>query len=82
MEIFAEGEHHIDRRILPLKKGFARIILGTLLQYPDLEIKIDQIEAQSRRSNLIFHGLPDKRGGRLGKRVSSVSEILWKLHSK
>ena len=40
LEIFAEGEHHIDRRILPLKKGFARIILGTLLQYPDLEIKI------------------------------------------
>lgn len=40
LEIFAEGEHHIDRRILPLKKGFARIILGTLKKHPDLEIKI------------------------------------------
>ena len=40
VEIFAEGEHHLKRRIIPLKKGFARIILGTLQKYPDLEIKI------------------------------------------
>lgn len=40
IEIFAEGEHHLDRRILPLKKGFARIILGALKKYPDLQIQI------------------------------------------
>ena len=40
LEIFAEGEHHIERRIIPLKKGFGRIILGTLQKYPDLEIQI------------------------------------------
>lgn len=40
IEIFAEGEHHLDRRIIPLKKGFARIILGTLQENPDLEITI------------------------------------------
>lgn len=40
IEIFAEGEHHLDRRILPLKKGFARIILDTLQKYPDLQIQI------------------------------------------
>lgn len=40
IEIFAEGEHHLQRRILPFKKGFARIILGTLQKYPDLEIQI------------------------------------------
>jgi 1-acyl-sn-glycerol-3-phosphate acyltransferase len=40
LEIFAEGEHHLERRIIPLKKGFARIILGTLQKYPDLEIQI------------------------------------------
>lgn len=40
IEIFAEGEHHLNRRVIPLKKGFARIILGTLLKYPDLDIKI------------------------------------------
>lgn len=40
IEIFAEGEHHLDRRILPLKKGFARIILDALQKYPDLQIQI------------------------------------------
>jgi 1-acyl-sn-glycerol-3-phosphate acyltransferase len=40
IQIFAEGEHHNFRSLLPLKKGFARIILGTLQKYPDLEIKI------------------------------------------
>ncbi len=40
IEIFAEGEHHLTRRILPLKKGFARIILGTLKKYPQLNITI------------------------------------------
>ena len=40
IEIFAEGEHHLDRRIIPLKKGFARIIQGTLKKYPDLKIEI------------------------------------------
>lgn len=40
IEIFAEGAHHLNRQVLPLKKGFARIILGTLKKYPNLEIKI------------------------------------------
>jgi len=40
LEIFAEGEHHLDRRIIPLKKGFARIISGTLQKYPTLDIQI------------------------------------------
>jgi 1-acyl-sn-glycerol-3-phosphate acyltransferase len=40
IQIFAEGEHHQYRRIIPLKKGFARIILGTLQKYPDLNIQI------------------------------------------
>lgn len=40
IEIFAEGEHHLERRVIPLKKGFARIILGALKKYPGLDIKI------------------------------------------
>ena len=40
VEIFAEGNHDLKRQIRPLKKGFARIILGTLQKYPDLEIQI------------------------------------------
>ena len=40
IQIFAEGEHHLKRRVLPLKKGFARIILGSLQKYPDFPIYI------------------------------------------
>lgn len=40
IQIFPEGEHHPGRKIIALKKGFARIILGTLQKYPDLDIKI------------------------------------------
>ena len=40
IQIFAEGDHHLERRIRPFKKGFARIILGTLQKYPDLTIYI------------------------------------------
>lgn len=38
--IFAEGDHNLKRSIRPFKKGFARIILGTLQKYPDLPIYI------------------------------------------
>lgn len=40
LQIFAEGEHHLERKIVPLKNGFARIILGTLQKYPNLNIYI------------------------------------------
>jgi 1-acyl-sn-glycerol-3-phosphate acyltransferase len=40
IEIFAEGEHHQLRKVIPLKKGFARIILGTLQKHPNLNIQI------------------------------------------
>ncbi|WP_372794176.1 lysophospholipid acyltransferase family protein [Lutibacter sp.] len=40
IQIFAEGNHDIKRQIRPLKKGFARIILGTLKKYPNLKIQI------------------------------------------
>ncbi len=38
--IFAEGEHHLKRKVLPLKKGFTRIVLATLQKYPELPIQI------------------------------------------
>jgi 1-acyl-sn-glycerol-3-phosphate acyltransferase len=40
LQVFVEGEHHQLRRVIHLKKGFARIILGTLQKYPDLNIEI------------------------------------------
>lgn len=40
VEIFAEGEHHLKRKVLPFKKGFARIISSALQKYPNLKIQI------------------------------------------
>jgi len=40
IQIFPEGEHHLERKVLPFKKGFARIIEGSLKKNPNLEIKI------------------------------------------
>ena len=64
VEIFAEGEHHLLRRIIPLKKGFARIILGTLQKYPDLEIQIVPVGINYDKhleypcSTSIYYGAP------------------------
>jgi len=40
IQIFPEGEHHLQRKVLPFKKGFARIIEGALKKYPELAIQI------------------------------------------
>ena len=64
IEIFAEGEHHLSRRVQPLKKGFARIILGTLQKYPDLPIYIVPIginydsHLNFPSSSSIYYGKP------------------------
>lgn len=40
VNIFVEGEHHLDRRVLPAQKGIARIAFGTYEQHrmDDLQI--------------------------------------------
>ena len=38
--IFPEGTHEIKRMVTPLKKGFARIVIGTLEKYPNLQLQI------------------------------------------
>ena len=38
--MFPEGDHHLNRRVRPLNKGFTRIIFGALKKYKDLEIYI------------------------------------------
>jgi 1-acyl-sn-glycerol-3-phosphate acyltransferase len=35
--VFAEGSHCIEKRIRPLKSGFARIVLATLESFPELK---------------------------------------------
>ena len=62
--IFAEGDHNLKRRIRPFKKGFARIILGTLQKYPDLPIYIVPIginydsQLNFPSSTSIYYGKP------------------------
>lgn len=38
--IFPEGDHHLNRRVRPLSKGFTRIVFGALDAYKDLNIFI------------------------------------------
>ncbi len=40
VNIFVEGEHHLDKRVLPIKKGIARIAFGTYERHhlEDLQI--------------------------------------------
>ncbi|MDX1912027.1 MAG: 1-acyl-sn-glycerol-3-phosphate acyltransferase [Saprospiraceae bacterium] len=40
VNIFVEGEHHLDKRVLPAQKGIARIAFGTFERHPmdDLQI--------------------------------------------
>lgn len=38
--IFPEGNHHINRTVRPLSKGFTRIIFETLSSYPDLDLQL------------------------------------------
>lgn len=40
VNIFVEGEHHLDKRVLPAQKGIARIAFGTYERHPmdDLQI--------------------------------------------
>lgn len=38
--IFPEGDHHLNRRVRPLSKGFTRIVFGALDAFKDLNIYI------------------------------------------
>jgi len=38
--IFPEGNHNLQRRVRPLSKGFTRLVLDTLEQYPDTDLKL------------------------------------------
>jgi len=40
VNIFVEGEHHLDKRVLPIQKGIARIAFGTYAQHRLDELQI------------------------------------------
>ncbi|WP_452229305.1 MULTISPECIES: lysophospholipid acyltransferase family protein [unclassified Lacinutrix] len=62
--IFPEGNHHLNRTVRPLSKGFTRIVFETLDKYPDLDLQIipvgvNYIKAdQFVDSTSVFFGKP------------------------
>lgn len=38
--LFPEGNHHINRTVRPLSKGFTRIIFETMTTYPELDLQL------------------------------------------
>ncbi|MBK6997471.1 MAG: hypothetical protein IPH31_22135 [Lewinellaceae bacterium] len=42
VNIFVEGEHHLDKRVLPLQKGIARIAFGTYENHPMEDFKLSR----------------------------------------
>src|SRR5690606_5992673 len=40
VSLFPEGNHHINRTVRPLSKGFTRIIFETLNSYPNLDLQV------------------------------------------
>ncbi|MGY0392920.1 lysophospholipid acyltransferase family protein [Bizionia sp. KMM 8389] len=38
--LFPEGNHHINRTVRPLSKGFTRLVFDTLEHYPDTDLKL------------------------------------------
>ncbi|MEO8934294.1 MAG: lysophospholipid acyltransferase family protein [Xanthomarina sp.] len=38
--LFPEGNHHLNRTVRPLSKGFTRIIFETLNTYPDIDLQV------------------------------------------
>ncbi|WP_456378772.1 lysophospholipid acyltransferase family protein [Lutibacter sp.] len=94
IEIFAEGAHHLKRQVMPLKKGFARIVLGTLQKYPDLEIQIVPVglnydsHLNFPSSVSVYYGKPivannfidvENPGTRFSEILNEVSSALKKL---
>jgi glycerol-3-phosphate O-acyltransferase / dihydroxyacetone phosphate acyltransferase len=49
VNIFVEGEHHMDKRVLPLQKGIARIAFGTYARH-----KLDDLQVVPVGCNYIY----------------------------
>lgn len=59
--LFPEGNHHMNRTVRPLSKGFTRIVFETLEQYPACDLKIipiglnfEQLDAFADSVSLYF----------------------------
>ena len=62
--IFPEGNHHINRSVRPLSKGFTRIVFETLEKYPEIDLQIIPVGINYNKaddfvdSTSVFFGKP------------------------
>ncbi|MBQ0786862.1 MAG: 1-acyl-sn-glycerol-3-phosphate acyltransferase [Oceanihabitans sp.] len=62
--IFPEGNHHLNRTVRPLSKGFTRIVFETLEKYPELDLQIIPVGVNYIKANnfvdstAVFFGKP------------------------
>ncbi|MDO6622292.1 lysophospholipid acyltransferase family protein [Oceanihabitans sp. 1_MG-2023] len=62
--IFPEGNHHINRSVRPLSKGFTRIVFETLEKYPETDLQIIPVGINYNKaddfvdSTSVFFGKP------------------------
>jgi len=62
--LFPEGNHHINRTVRPLSKGFTRIIFESLSTYPDLDLQLIPIGVNYKQgtafgdSVALYYGKP------------------------
>jgi 1-acyl-sn-glycerol-3-phosphate acyltransferase len=69
MVIFPEANHNLKRRVRPLSKGFARIILRSFKRYPDLDIQLVPVGFNYKNA---VH-FPDEVAVYYGKPISAKS---------
>ena len=66
--LFPEANHNLQRRVRPLSKGFTRIVLHTLKQYPETDLILLPIGINYQRAA----GFPDRVAFVFGKPIPAA----------
>ncbi|WP_241492416.1 lysophospholipid acyltransferase family protein [Lacinutrix himadriensis] len=85
--IFPEGNHHLNRTVRPLSKGFTRIVFETLEKYPELDLQIIPVGVNYIKadrfvdSTAVFFGKPIAAKNYLLKdRIQAVIALKADMH--
>ncbi|WP_452227128.1 lysophospholipid acyltransferase family protein [Lacinutrix cladophorae] len=69
--IFPEGNHHINRTVRPLSKGFTRIIFETLEKYPEVDLQIVPVGINYLQAD----AFPDSTSVFFGKPIAAKNYV-------
>jgi len=69
--IFPEGNHHLERRVRPLSKGFTRIVFDALKTHPELDIQLVPVGFNFVNATQF----PDSASLYFGKAISAQSFV-------